>query len=180
MEKSKIKKIIEKRIDKLETYLSIAGLVGVLLAVAVYFASCWLAVNLFYYEITEEKTTKEPYQHITGYVDTYICYTTTYGECYHASGCGSLWNSSYKTTVYEARQEGYYSCSKCEPNQKTSLALTETRYKDVTRRERITKYPKLELCVIGWLLLLVLYIPLNIVLNKEINLHRKKLLKLKE
>lgn len=180
MDKTKIKQILEKKKDKLEVTLSAVGLIALLLAVAVYFASSWLAVNIFFYDVTEDITKQEPYQYTTGYIDTYICYTTTYGECYHARGCGSLWSSSYKTTVYEARQEGYRSCSKCEPNQETRLAITETRWRDVTTTERIRKYPKKELCIIGWLLLVVLYTLVYILINTNIKLINKQLLKLKE
>jgi hypothetical protein len=42
-----------------------------------------------------------------------VCYTTTYGDCYHASYCGSLYASSHKTTVFDARRNGYRDCSKC-------------------------------------------------------------------
>ena len=42
-----------------------------------------------------------------------ICYTTTYGDCYHASYCGSLYASSHKTTVFDAKRSGYKDCSKC-------------------------------------------------------------------
>jgi len=42
-----------------------------------------------------------------------ICYTTNYGECYHAAGCGYLWNSSHKTSVYQAKRRGFEPCSRC-------------------------------------------------------------------
>ncbi len=42
-----------------------------------------------------------------------VCYTTTYGDSYHASYCGSLYASSHKTTVFNARRNGYKDCSKC-------------------------------------------------------------------
>lgn len=50
----------------------------------------------------------------TKQVDTYICYTTETGECYHAETCRYLWNSAKETTVYEALGE-YRSCSYCNP-----------------------------------------------------------------
>lgn len=41
-------------------------------------------------------------------------YTTKTGECYHLSGCSSLSYSKYKTTIKEAVQDGYRSCSNCD------------------------------------------------------------------
>ena len=52
-----------------------------------------------------------------------ICYTTTYGNHYHASYCGSLYASRHKTTVYDAKKNGYYDCSKC------SVGTLDTSYK---------------------------------------------------
>lgn len=42
-----------------------------------------------------------------------VCYTTTYGDCYHASYCSSLYASSHKTTVFDAKRNGYIDCSRC-------------------------------------------------------------------
>ena len=50
-------------------------------------------------------------------VNTYICYTTDYGECYHAEYCQYLYNSANKTTVYQA-DKNFRDCSKCNPIQK--------------------------------------------------------------
>ena len=52
----------------------------------------------------------------TSEVDTYICYTTDYGECYHAEYCQYLYNSANKTTVYQA-EKSFRDCSKCNPIQ---------------------------------------------------------------
>ena len=49
----------------------------------------------------------------TDEIDTYICYVTETGECYHASTCHYL-RSRIQTTVYEA-EDSYRSCSKCDP-----------------------------------------------------------------
>ncbi len=165
---------IEKKIDKLETRLSIAGFVAVLLAFGAFLLAGYLAENVFTYEVIEEKTKRESYQHIIGEVDTYICYTTTYGDHYHASGCGSLWNSKHQTTVYEAERRGYDNCRKCEPYERTTLTLTETRYRDVTYQESITKQPKLELCVIALLLVIILYAPISLTLNRKIAILKKE------
>ena len=42
-----------------------------------------------------------------------VCYTTQTGECYHASYCRYLRNSSRKTNVYKAKRRGYRECSRC-------------------------------------------------------------------
>lgn len=52
-------------------------------------------------------------------IDTYVCYTTDYGECYHARGCGYLKSSAHITTVYHAQANGYRSCSRCSPTERT-------------------------------------------------------------
>lgn len=45
--------------------------------------------------------------------DTYICYTTKTGECFHSATCKYL-NTAYETTVYEASQK-YKVCKYCNP-----------------------------------------------------------------
>lgn len=113
----------------------------IILAVVLTLFSGELTKQFFSYEVQEEVTSRESYQYPTGTITTYICYTTEYGSCYHAKGCGSLWNSSHKTTVYEARKAGYVPCSKCTPTAKTTITLTETRYMDVKKTETVTKEP---------------------------------------
>ena len=41
-------------------------------------------------------------------------YTTQTGECYHLKDCPTLQYSQYKTTLREAVEEGYRSCSRCD------------------------------------------------------------------
>lgn len=45
--------------------------------------------------------------------NTYICYTTKTGECFHSATCIYL-NTSFETTVYEASQK-YRACKYCNP-----------------------------------------------------------------
>lgn len=45
--------------------------------------------------------------------DTYICYTTKTGECFHSADCRYL-NTAYETTVYEASKK-YKVCNYCDP-----------------------------------------------------------------
>lgn len=45
--------------------------------------------------------------------DTYICYTTKTGECFHSATCKYL-NTAYETTVYEASRK-YKPCNYCNP-----------------------------------------------------------------
>ena len=41
-------------------------------------------------------------------------YTTRTGECYHLKNCPTLQYSKYKTTLREAVEEAYISCSWCD------------------------------------------------------------------
>ena len=62
--------------------------------------------------------------------DTYICYTTKTGDCFHAITCSYVKNSSYETTVYEASKK-YRKCSNCNPcyaNNKTTITVYERNY----------------------------------------------------
>lgn len=45
--------------------------------------------------------------------DTYICYTTETGRCFHSATCSYL-NTAYETTVYEA-SKNYLTCNYCNP-----------------------------------------------------------------
>lgn len=58
--------------------------------------------------------------------DTYICYTTRTGECYHDDSCWYL-KSAYETTVYEASQKGYRQCSRCNPCYKNNMTTIVVR-----------------------------------------------------
>lgn len=55
-----------------------------------------------------------------------ICYTTETGHKYHKESCGSLWNSKYQTTMYDAIKNGYIACDRCwtfpEPIYETHIA----------------------------------------------------------
>ena len=46
--------------------------------------------------------------------DTYICYTTKTGECFHAATCRYASKTAYETTVYEACRK-YKPCNYCNP-----------------------------------------------------------------
>ena len=132
---------LRQRIDKTETAIAWTKIVLYILIFFMIFFSIYMAEKWFAYDVIEEKTRQEAYEYPTGTVSTYICYTTTYGDHYHAKDCGSLWNSAYKTTVYQAEKRGYKNCSKCEPWEKTTLTLTETRYKDVKYEVSKKKIP---------------------------------------
>lgn len=59
--------------------------------------------------------------------DTYICYTTKTGECYHSATCSYL-NTAYETTVYEACHK-YKPCKHCNPCvEKYETTITERNY----------------------------------------------------
>jgi hypothetical protein len=46
--------------------------------------------------------------------DTYICYITKTGECFHEVSCRYISKSAYETTVYEACHD-YKPCWNCNP-----------------------------------------------------------------
>lgn len=148
---------MEQKRKKLEGMLSIIKLVTVSLCIILLCCSSWLAKNVFCYDVKTTVTVEKPYEHVIGTVSTYVCYITTYGEKYHAWGCGSLWNSAYETTVYEAEKRGYEPCSKCTPRDKTTIKLTETRYKEVEREKRITKEPEILVWLVGTSGILLFY-----------------------
>ena len=61
-------------------------------------------------------------------VDTYVCYTTDTGECYHSATCQYIRQSRHETTVYEA-ERGYRSCSRCNPcTEKYETTITVRNY----------------------------------------------------
>ena len=148
---------LKEKIKRTEKTIDSIGLGAICLAVFLFFSSSWMAANWFSYDIVEVKTRQESYEYPVKEVSTYECYTTTYGDCYHAKGCGSLWNSSHKTTVYEAKSRGYRDCSKCEPRVKTTLVLYETRYKQVEYETTTTKEPQFLVCVCSVGIVIALY-----------------------
>jgi hypothetical protein len=157
------------RRERLETALSVIVLVFVLLIVGLFFGSSWLAKNVYSYEVITEETIEEAYQHPTGEkINTFVCYTTTYGECYHAESCGYLWSSSHQTTVYDAELRGYSSCSRCSPTEKTVIEITETRYRDVKLERVEEKHPTLELFIIGFFPLLAVFLILFISIKRKL------------
>lgn len=59
--------------------------------------------------------------------DTYICYTTKTGECFHSATCQYL-NTAYETTVYEASKK-YKVCKYCNPCvEQYATTITERNY----------------------------------------------------
>lgn len=79
-----------------------------------------LCIVMYWTLLTTVYTTK---------VDTYICYITETGDCYHAANCRYLWNSAQQTTVYEVLGE-YRSCSYCNPKvDKYETRITKKNYK---------------------------------------------------
>ena len=95
----------------------IAALITIVFLVGSYF----VLLNLFFTEEIELTLYDERVE--IEEIDTYVCYTTRTGECYHSGRCQYIRKSSYETTVYEAEQNGYSPCSKCTPRVKTTLML---------------------------------------------------------
>lgn len=60
--------------------------------------------------------------------DTYICYTTKTGECFHSATCNYISKSAYETTVYEASRK-YKPCNFCNPCvERYETTMTERNY----------------------------------------------------
>lgn len=59
-------------------------------------------------------------------IETFVCYTTATGKCYHNERCQYLNKSKYQTNVYEAELDGYLACSKCTPREETVIELEKT------------------------------------------------------
>lgn len=138
-------------------------------AVILYFFVCvcsaWLGENVFAYEVEKTKTVEEPYEYVVDVIWNYTCYTTTYGECYHESGCQYLHSSSHKTTVADAIDDGYRACSKCDPPIELPVVVKETRYKTVTKTETETKEPT----IIVWIVCTGVYVLIYKGIEKKIN-----------
>ena len=103
--KFSMKKFLTK-IKNIEQYKKRAFIISLLLCSILYLAFLTLA-------FTEKR-------------DTYICYTTKTGECYHAYYCSYLKYSSHQTTVYQAERKKYRRCSSCNPFQdrlKTTITV---------------------------------------------------------
>lgn len=80
--------------------------------------SLLLCITLYLSFLTMAFTTKR---------DTYICYTTKTGECFHSATCSYL-NTAYETTVYEASQK-YKACKFCNPCVKQyETTITDRNY----------------------------------------------------
>lgn len=139
LQEKELKEKREKKKEVLETIVSWARVVTIALCMILIFSLSWLSQDVFSHQVLKETTVKERYEYVIGEVATYVCYTTDYGDCYHAYGCNSLWKSSYKTTVYSAQKRGYSPCSKCTPNVPTTETLKDYGYKDVTHSEYVTE-----------------------------------------
>ena len=170
----------QKKYADAESRISSICSIFIMIILALTFFASPIAEEFFSYEVTEYVTKKEAYQHPVGTVDTYVCYTTRYGKCYHARSCGSLWNSSYKTTVYEAKEDGYRACSKCTPSEKITLTLTETKYRDVTETVTVTKEPALQVWFCGTGILIVVYFVLTFKHRQERKAAYKEMQRIRE
>ena len=107
----------------------------VVFVIVMFLLSSSLLLELFF---TNESTITVYDEHIEVEeveIETYICYITDTGSLYHSRNCQYLWNSSYRTTVYEARENGYGACSKCTPKTKTTLILEKSNVIQIPRQE---------------------------------------------
>lgn len=150
--------------EKLTIIQSVAILIGCLLLIV----SAWLGETVFSYEVEKTVMIREPYEHVVDVIWDYKCYTTTYGECYHESGCRYLYHSSKTTTVEDARNDGYRACSVCDPPIELPVTIKETRYREVAKIETETKEPKLFVCVVSTSVTALVYYIVTYDIRKEI------------
>ena len=125
---------LQQEISELKNKLSTLQSVTVILCVIWLCLSGLLGETVFSYEVKKEA--REPYEHVVDEVWDYTCYTTNHGDCYHEQGCRYLHSSSNRTTVQEAKENGYRACSKCNPPIKLPVVITETRYRTVFKTEK--------------------------------------------
>ena len=128
-------------LNRLETRLAVATLVALVLCLIMGGVAARLDKEVYAKHIVGSEWVKIPHTE-THEIWDYTCYTTTYGECYHEGTCHHLSQSSHKTTVADALEDGYRACSVCDPPHKLPVIITETKYiydkKVVTMKE---KYP---------------------------------------
>ena len=124
-----------------------------------------ISAKWFSYDVIEQKEEEEYYDRFVAKVTTYVCYTTNYGERYHAKGCQYLWNSSHQTTVYEAEQNGYKKCSKCTPTEVIIHTITKRDVRTVIKDVTVTKRPTFLVWISGISVLSVVYLIILVVLK---------------
>ena len=111
--------------EKYTTIRILAALVAIFIFVVVYIAT----LKIFF---TKEIQITVYDEHIeVEKINTYICYVTRTGKCYHSQRCQYIGKSSTETTVYEAEQNGYSACSRCTPRSEATLEV-----------ERVIKTPR--------------------------------------
>ena len=159
--------------NRRKTWLSIINIATVIFVLLLIFGSSWMAKNWFAYEKTTQRNVKEPYTHVIN-LETYVCYITRTGECYHEDGCSYL-KSKIETTVYRAKMRGYRACSRCDPpdaGERTAKYAYETRYREVTKTEVEIVEPEAAVFYGGCGILLALYLAITIPLKNSIKKER--------
>lgn len=134
------------------------------------FLGLWIIFLFFSPLIAEnilvEYTKKVSY--IDGTIGTSTCYVTETGKCYHEEDCKYI-KSKIKTTIYDAKQDGYYECSHCSPDLSAELELT--KYKDITYTAPATKG---NVATIGTIVLILSWILTSNIFTKILENKKKK------
>ncbi len=108
---------------------------------------------------TEEVTTYEK-QTVIETINTYRCYVTATGVCYHSRTCQYIRNDdveSYETTVYEAEQDGLRPCSKCKIGVSHKTEIEVEKVVSVPKTEEQTKTNYFAAIIISVLFAVLLY-----------------------
>lgn len=159
--------LAQEKHNRAEKRISVLFKITIALCIALMFFAEPLAERFFSFEVTET-------------IDTYVCYTTTYGTRYHAGGCGYLWNSSHETTVYYAEKHNYSPCTKCTPTESITLKLTEKFYWNITKTKMSKTSPNFMIWLCGTCCLFVGYYGLTITPRKKRNAARAEMKRIKE
>lgn len=107
-EEPKVEAPKENKLMNIITSKRIAAVISILLCITLYLSFLTMA--------------------FTNKRDTYICYTTKTGECFHSAICQYASKTAYETTVYEASQK-YKPCNYCNPCiERYATTITERNY----------------------------------------------------
>lgn len=109
---------------KIESNYRKAKITGIFLGLVFMIVSIIVCSQFLFVKV---ETTYEK-NYITKEIDTYVCYVSQYGECYHRKTCHYI-RYSYnvkETTIYAAEKAGLRRCSDCSRFSPTTITVQET------------------------------------------------------
>lgn len=157
----------QEHIKKIERDYRLSKKAGVLLGLAMAFGVFLICINVFVYNVTTTETYYEPKE-----IDTYVCYVSQYGECYHEKRCGYI-KYSYgvrEVTIYEAEKAGYRQCSACDRFSRTTITIQEEHKREVQSEEVDYKKSAIISAVCG----VVVFVIFSHIMSKEYKEYMKE------